>query len=174
MAGRGGKPFMHGSEGRSGRLARSSRKIGATESEWDTITAAAEREGVGISECIHNRFRRPGTEAPGDRIPIELELEALVDIIHLHALFERQYGDEGKAEDFEGMRDQVRRRFSPAIYEALIPEDMKREGFVAMLHLHTLFRTMHDRSGKGALFEGMRDEVDGMLQSRGLLGPGSR
>ena len=169
-----GKPFMHGGPGRTGKRERKKRSLDATDTEWDRVRAEADREGVGISDCIHRRFRQTDPEDVKGNIPGELEFEALVAIIHLHALHESLHAEGGKAEHFNDLRDRVKQRFAPGIYEELVTEEMRREGMLAALHLHELFRDNHDKVGDSARFEATLENVEQSLTFRGLLGPGRR
>ena len=169
-----GKPFMHGGPGRTGQRKRKKRSVDATDTEWDRVRAEADREGVGISDCIHRRFHQTGTEESTVGVPGELEFEALVAIIQLLALHESLHAEGGKSEHFDDLRDRVKQRFAPGIYEELVTDEMRREGLLAALHLHEMFRDNHDKVGDSARFEATLERVEQSLTFRGLLGPGRR
>lgn len=168
---------LQGNQSRTGAVTRKKREIRMSDSEWGAINAEADRLGLGVSESIRRRFSQPDDDPSGslgNGIPDEVVLEALVDAIHLHGLFERRYEELGMKGQFDELLDGVRKSHSPAVHEELVPELMVREGLVAIIHLHLLFRESHDRTGKLDEFERLWGEVKSRLRIGGSPRRGGR
>lgn len=158
---------LQGDRTRIGTVNRKKREIRMSDCEWDAINAEADRLGLGVSESIRRRFAKPDEDTAGslgNGIPDEVVLEALVDATHLHELFRRQYEGQGMGDLFDELLQEVRQRYSPAVHEELVPETMVREGLVAMIHLHLLFKLSHDRAGRLEGFVEMRDGIMARLR----------
>jgi hypothetical protein len=56
----------------------------------------------------------------------------------------------------------------PPADEDNIPEGLKREALIAIIHLHSLFGETWEKGGKGALFEELREKVKERLRRSGL------